>query len=286
MRRLKSVGLYDQALFIVTADHGASIEPNGYMRNVVASNLADIAAVPLFVKYPGQRRGKIDDRDAKTIDIVPTIADVLGVRIPWHVDGVSLRGAPVSRAVSVSKSHGDPVVGAPSVVEAGVLATARRNASWFGAGRHSMYRIGPITELLGRQAVPLLLAGSQRDDIRFDDPTSFADVRISSPLVPARIAGEIRGDGVRRGTPLAIAVDGRVRAMTRAYQLDGRSRFVALVPETSFHEGRNAVEIYAVSRSKGAFSLVRLGGTPPTEERTSVVRAASSARRSAGPRTP
>ena len=81
---------------IVAADHGASFQPNGYMRTVVPMNLSDIAGVPLFVKYPGQRRGRIDSRGAKTIDIIPTIADVLGVRIPWHVDGISLRAAPVS----------------------------------------------------------------------------------------------------------------------------------------------------------------------------------------------
>ena len=99
LRRLEATGLYDRALVIVTADHGVSFEPKGLMREVAPQNLADIAGVPLFVKYPGQSRGRIDDRDAKTIDIVPTIADVLGVTIPWHVDGVSLRRPPVTGAL-------------------------------------------------------------------------------------------------------------------------------------------------------------------------------------------
>ena len=46
--------------------------------------------MPLFIKLPGQRRGRIISRPVRTIDLLPTIADVLGIRIPWHVDGRSL----------------------------------------------------------------------------------------------------------------------------------------------------------------------------------------------------
>jgi hypothetical protein len=262
LRRLEEIGVYDRALVIVTADHGASFEPNGYMRNVVKRNLADIAGVPLFVKYPAQRNGRVDDRGAKTIDIVPTIADVVGVRIPWHVDGISLRGKAVDRPVSVAKLDDDPVVGKVDAVEAGVLATARRNASLFGVGSHSMYRIGPFPDLLDTLPASLASATPVPGAVRFDDPKAFANVRLSSGLVPARVAGVISDDVAPVGTPLAISVDGRVRATTRAYEVDGQSRFEALVPETSFRDGRNAVEVYSVSRSNGEFSFRLIGGTP------------------------
>ena len=78
LSRLETTGLLDRALVVVTADHGASFRPGGYFREVSAENVGDIASVPLFVKYPGQRRGRVDTRHAKTIDIVPTIADVIG----------------------------------------------------------------------------------------------------------------------------------------------------------------------------------------------------------------
>jgi len=261
LRRLEATGLYDRSLVIVAADHGASFRPNGLMREVVPANLPDIAGVPLFIKYPGQRRGRIDGRGAKTIDIVPTIADVLGVRIPWHVDGISLRAAPVSRPVSVSKSDADPVVGELAAVEAGVLATARRNASLFGVGRHSMYRIGPYPQLLGKSPAAFAALGRRRDEVRIDDMASFANVRLSSGLVPTRVAGTIAWD-MKDGTSLAVAVDGHIRATARAYEIDGQARFEVLVPEASFREGENRIEIYAVSRSSGALRLLRLGGTP------------------------
>jgi hypothetical protein len=125
-----------------------------------------------------------------------------------------------------------------------------------------MYRIGPYPELLDRPVFLVPTLGDPRDDVRFDDPAPFGNVQLSSGFVPARIAGTLSGNAVREGTPLAIVVDRQVRAMTRSYQLDGQSRFEALVPETSFQDGRNAVEIYAVSRSRGAFRFRALGGTP------------------------
>jgi hypothetical protein len=175
---------------------------------------------------------------------------------------MSLRGAPVSRPVSVASAHGDPVVGAPAGVAAGVLATARRNAALFGEGADSMYRIGPYPELIDRPLASIPRPAQPRDNVRFDDPAPFANVQLSSSFVPARIAGTIAGEAVREGTPLAIVVEDRVRAMTRAYELDGQTRFTALVPERSFRDGANEVGVYAVSRSRGAFRLSRLGGTP------------------------
>jgi hypothetical protein len=262
--RLEARSLYDRALVIVTADHGASFKAGGSRRVVQRNNLADVAGVPLFVKYPGQRQGRVDGRDAKTIDIVPTIADVEGVRIPWHVDGVSLRGAPESRPVSVSSSHGDPVVAAPAAVAAGVLATARRNAALFGVGRDSMYRLGPFEELHGKSiesfAAHVVPAGAA--GVTLDDAQVYANVRPSSGFVPARVAGEITGGSIEQGTALAIAVNGRVEATTRSYRLDGHSRFVTLVPERAFHDGRNSVRIYALKRTTGPLRVQSLGGTP------------------------
>ena len=38
-------------------------------------------SVPLFIKLPGQTEGRIDDRNVESVDILPTIADVLGISI-------------------------------------------------------------------------------------------------------------------------------------------------------------------------------------------------------------
>ena len=260
LQTLRRTHLFDRALVVVAADHGASFYPGRPPRIVDRGNLPDIAGVPLFVKYPGQRNGVVDDRDAKTIDIVPTIADVLGAQIPWHVDGRSLRARPIKREVAVSTTNRDPLDADPNVVRAGVLATARRNAALFGEGHDSLFRLGPFKELLGRRVASLPTTGPVRDAVRLDDAKSFADVGFTG-VVPVRVTGQMTDGTVRPGTALAIAVNGRVEAMTRAFALDGRTQFVALVPELSYRSGQNAVDVYSVRRTADDLRLTRLGGT-------------------------
>ena len=90
IRRLKQLGIYDDALIVVTADHGVSFKKGQFdRRNVNRGNIAEITPVPLFVKEPGQRRGRVDDSIVETIDIAPTVADVLGIERPEDVDGRS-----------------------------------------------------------------------------------------------------------------------------------------------------------------------------------------------------
>ncbi len=48
---------------------------------------------PLLIKGPGLEAGVTSDADAETIDIVPTLVDLLGIDLPWSVDGISLRSA-------------------------------------------------------------------------------------------------------------------------------------------------------------------------------------------------
>ena len=91
--RMEASGMYQRALVVAAADHGMSFQPGLPPRDPTTETLADIAAVPLFVKYPGEQTGRVDPRSARTTDILPTIADVIGVTMPWKVDGVPLRGA-------------------------------------------------------------------------------------------------------------------------------------------------------------------------------------------------
>ena len=90
VRHLRTKGVYDRTLLVVASDHGASFRPGELRRNLTAENYPDIMSVPLLIKFPYQKTGRASNQHAETIDIVPTLADVLGARIPWPVDGKSL----------------------------------------------------------------------------------------------------------------------------------------------------------------------------------------------------
>jgi len=58
--RLKATGMYDRTLLVVTADHGISFRLGERdRRTVTPANLQGEAPVPLFVKRPRQRHGRV-----------------------------------------------------------------------------------------------------------------------------------------------------------------------------------------------------------------------------------
>ena len=52
-------------------------------------NVDEIGTVPLFIKAPGQRRGRINRAYVSTLDLTPTIADILNFRPPYRTHGRS-----------------------------------------------------------------------------------------------------------------------------------------------------------------------------------------------------
>src|SRR5690606_8678174 len=53
----------------------------------------ELAWVPLLIKAPGQAQGRVDDRNWQHVDLLPTLAELAGLDVPWPVDGVSGLGA-------------------------------------------------------------------------------------------------------------------------------------------------------------------------------------------------
>jgi len=195
-----------------------------------------------------------------TIDVLPTIADVIGVRLPWQVEGRSLRAGPVEREVHVGAR--DTTVAARSDdVAADVLRVARHNATLFGDGKDSLYRLGPRSELLGRAVANLARTAAANADIELVRPSEIAHVRRSSGYVPAHIVGRLDWSEARHKEVLAIVLNGRIAAVTTSFVSRGRTLFSSLVDETLFVDGQNTVEVFAVRGSGGGTRLLRLGGT-------------------------
>jgi hypothetical protein len=92
---LKKRGLYDKCFLVVTADHGVSDQlaaPGRALTEVDGTvlNAEPLLRVPLFIKLPQQRHGVVAGGDVQHIDIVPTLADVLALQVPWKVVGRSI----------------------------------------------------------------------------------------------------------------------------------------------------------------------------------------------------
>jgi len=259
LRRLRSTGLFDRALIVLVADQGTSFLPGQPRRNVTPANLHEIAFIPLFVKRPHQRRPRVVDSPARTIDIVPTIADVLNVRMPWHVDGRSLfaRG-PRDRTVGLPDQDGEMVQADLGSLRRERSEELRRRVSIFGTGDFArVYRIGPHRELLGRKVAELSTRRGAGGHVELDGRSQLAAVDPGSGLVPTFITGKVD----LSGQDLAIAVNGAVAAVTRSYTAFGETRFAAMIPETALRQGRNDVGVYAVRDSESGLVLEELAGS-------------------------
>ncbi|MGZ4256370.1 MAG: sulfatase-like hydrolase/transferase [Gaiellaceae bacterium] len=267
VRRLKAKGIFDRALVIVTADHGVSYRSGEPRRKPTSGNLQDIAFMPLFVKLPHQHTGRVDKGFAQTIDIVPTIAKVLGVRIPWHVDGKPLVGRRLARDGTVEVRLGDGTVQTAPLSK--LLARRHqallRQLSIFGSTPASIYRIGSDSDLIGQPLSRLPVEPSENAGVDLDGRELLNVVDRRTDLLPAWIQGGLTGEH-GKDEEIAIAVNGRIEAMTRTFQGVDGTGFGGMVPESSLHNGRNAVTILVVHHEGGRRTFESLRGTSETTE--------------------
>jgi hypothetical protein len=257
--RLRAEEIYDEAVIVVVADHGVSFQTGQPRRNATEENLVDLAFVPLFVKEPRQTSGRVDDSFARTVDLVPTIADLLGAELPWPVDGRSLVGEEGARdgRVAIPNQAGELLTADLStLLEERELALSAQ-VGLFGEGDwESVYAAWSDPSLLRAQVAELdILAGE--GSAKLDGERFLRQVRQGAGIVRTYLTGSIEGD-VRAGTPLAVAVNGTVVAQGRAYQDGDEIAFGLLVPEEALRGGLNRVELFVVGSSVGRPSLVRL----------------------------
>lgn len=248
--RLKETGVFDECLLIVVADHGVSFRPNRSRRAPAADSLADLMSVPLFVKLPHQTAGGVSDRNVETIDILPSIAEVLAMDLPEPVDGISfLNPAAPERATK-------RFINTPDVIEVDAVfeekyAVLAHLIGKFGGGRspERMFRLGPHSELIGRPAGELRDGPHPRWKPVIDSPGEF---RAEGDFVPCHLTGHVIGDGKPPPRPLAlaIAVNGIIRGTTRTYTTaQFRDRWSLMLPEEAFQPGENHVEVFVIADS-------------------------------------
>lgn len=264
--RLRRTGTYDRSLVVVTADHGISFRPGESQRGASQATLQDVAFVPLFVKEPGQKRGAVVDYHVETIDVLPTIADILGIEIPWRVGGRSALRDPRRETVRVRtnpREDPDREATAPfALLLQKQEASVERKVGLFGAGGwERLFVLGPHRELLGRPVTALPVDAESADRASIDHEGTrrlLTRMEAGLPFVPSPLQGHVEGDGARIGRVLAVAVNGTIAALATIYRASGEQHFSALAPESAFRTGRNEVEFFWVDGSAGAEQLTRL----------------------------
>jgi hypothetical protein len=246
---LRERGIWRRALLVVAADHGIAFKPGIYRREVTPENVEELAGVPLFIKAPGQLEGGIDDQPALTVDVLPTIADLLGVEIPFEVEGEPLAddaddAAPADAQISVADRYGgEETLSLDDYLARRDEAVAEKVALFETGPWEGVYGFGPHAELIGRPAPPAPASGSP--EFTLADPELYSDVDPASLALPALVRGELGGD-VEADEPLAIAVNGTIAAVGRSYPIGDGIYVSVIVPPSAFRHGQNEVQVLRV----------------------------------------
>jgi hypothetical protein len=208
--------------------------------------------VPLIVKVPGQPGGAVIDDNVEVIDILPTIAEVLSVRLPAPVDGRSLLdlSRPPRPDKTLVRHNGDRVSKTPVTDWAthadGSLA---RKLQRFGSGATSLY-MTPATRGLEGMALDRLTTPRRRGvEVAVERPNRFARVNLESPELPLYVRGQV--SGAPPPVTIAIAVNGTVVAGTASYDEGGTHVFGTLIPEHALKSGDNDVQAVPLELPSG-----------------------------------
>jgi hypothetical protein len=264
---LNDEGILDKALLIVTADHGENFWPGEQPREpTVGQHLDDITNVPLFVKLPGQEVGQIDTRVAETVDLLPTIADVIERTLPWTTDGCSLvePSCPTRlHTVTHTLDAGRVVPVAVAATIASSVESLQRKFALFPGGIHapSFYAWGAHAKLIGRNIDEFSLVEPSALPLRLDDKVRAAlSLRANGPL-PARIVG-LQGPREQDAAPpqFAVAINGTIRSIVPGAPDGDAWRVAAMLPWDALDAAPSELTVFEIhgSQQQPALRAIRL----------------------------
>jgi hypothetical protein len=235
---LKDTGAWDDATVVVTSDHGIDITPPGFTRAPNADNLDELFRIPLFIKAPGQNGGEVRDDPASTVDVLPSLVDLLDIEADWSFEGHSLFDGSEPKIERLLTSD----------VQA-VFDVAARQAAQFprGQGWDDLAAVGQGEDLVGRP-VSDYVAGAPSDlTLRFDRRDLLANLSLTGE-VPYSLRGWLTGSD---GTPpeLIVALNGTLAGAIGGYRPDGDSWLFSGLMANYFVDGPNDVVAYHVERA-------------------------------------
>lgn len=262
--RLEATGQYDDALIVFTADHGVSLAEDTNRRLPNEDTLSGVMPVPVVVKAPagaprslggGDRRGTSDDRVGETTDLLPTIAGVLDVSVPWPVDGQSLFGPEREDTARSIFARGNRVETDARELDVRPIIERIRDTFLTPDDGFELYGLGIGRPAVGRRAEALAVDGDPGACWVHDEAATAGGV--------GEVAGWLEPDDRdERRIPFAVVVDGRVAGTSRTNDSgDHVNRVVVLADPARWPADAAGVELWRVVEAPGrsdGLGLVRL----------------------------
>lgn len=261
-------GYFDEALIFVIADHGSNIAPGELFRWATPENVYDLMSVPLLVKYPKQSQPKINDFNAESIDVLPTIADVLGVKHNWVVDGHTLRDLQTKSAKTKTILRTIPSTGTDENKALPRLITLNDSKifdklwqdDFASSPKHKefiyLHDRSYASSFLGASTDSLKKVEGARV-VKMPRINRFNYVDLSNQYLQGYLRLEIPKFSEDEKFLVAIALNGTIQ-VTRFVSSTSSGAIEAILPEAAFVQGENHLEIFIGTDSDSGFAFEKL----------------------------
>jgi Sulfatase len=262
--KLKAQGTWDKSLVVMSADHGEGWVPGEKPRSLGPTNASDLMWVPAFIKAPGQDTGVVDDRNWEQVDLLPTVADLAGIKVPWKVDGASQTGKPTRTRTDKwwydIPGHRETRPGPPNwkLVLQGVTDTLVRASE----GVRGLWRFGAFADLVYRDPTDVgPVNPDQEATATLDDFKLYNQIKPKTGEIPALVSGKLTSPIPPGANTVVVAVNGKIGGESRLFPQrpgDPAAAFAVITPDTLWKpgDGRRQLQVYLVDRSGGGPRLI------------------------------
>jgi len=257
--QLKAEGMWDKSLVVMGADHGEGWVPGEKPRSLGKTNAPDLMWVPQFIKAPNQDNGTVDDRNWEQVDLLPTIADLAGVQVPWKMEGASQTGKPTRTRTEKwwydIPGHREVRDGPSNWAQ--VLAGETDTLARAGEGVRGLYRYGAAADLIYQGTASV---GPVTSDLEatatLDDFKQYTQIKPKSGRIPALVSGKITSPLPPATSSVLVAVNGKIGGESKLFPErpgEPAAKFAAITPDTLWKagDGRRQLQVYVVDRSGG-----------------------------------
>ena len=248
LTRLKSIGKYDNALIIMVADHGLGFKVGVGKRSIIDN--AAVLHIPLLIKLPNQKEGRISDRFVTNIDVIPTIADVLDIDLPWDVDGFSVfdENAPKREGVRVFFQDIATELSQSEIIDYEAIPDRLKKFGERTPLENLVIR-GANSDLIGKTVAELINLpgyGSSKPKLSAN-LDEFSNVKHTSGYLPVMFKGNVVMTGpLPHSSSIAIALNGKVSAVAPLTTTQGTLEFSLLLPPADLIDGHNQLQAFLI----------------------------------------
>lgn len=248
--RLRELGEFDRSMIIITSDHGITFTPGRHPRQPMEDTRLDILYVPLFIKYPGQTTARVSDANVELIDVLPTVARVLGVSATPRMKGYPLddlrtaRGDRKTAFWGLESSYDRQewtvtAVGEFGSIQPQISAMAvEPDGSW-------VRPLTPCDDLLGAPRESAATGFLPPDQVRVRlNRDEVVDGTGPREYASGWIVGRIRHEPAFDPEPLvAVSVNGRIEEISRTYSTRALANGFSVLLRKPF-SGDAAIDIF------------------------------------------